>query len=211
MYHLIKKDFLIQKRQVMLTLLLLVFFSFSLSPMGAAGLSVSILAITYMLVFGAGQLEDKNNGDVMLISLPIRRHTIVLSKYVSVYVFAAYALLVNLVIHAVADLFLSRHSTDRSYFARASDGYVSIRCGNTRDGSCNADITGDLFLGVTDLLPEQGTLSADQVVFIWQTNKPRHLHAQRFFYVCENCAMAKDVHAKAAFGCFLCNRIHGRM
>jgi hypothetical protein len=89
---------------MLLSLLIMLFFSFSLSSLGTAGLAVSTLAICYMLVFGAGVLEDKNNSDMMLVSLPIQKKTIVLSKYVSVYVFAAYALLVNYVIHMAADL-----------------------------------------------------------------------------------------------------------
>ncbi|MDV2687075.1 ABC-2 transporter permease, partial [Alkalihalophilus lindianensis] len=55
--------------------------------------TVGVLTVTYQLVLGACALEDKNNGDIILISLPIRRNTIVLSKYVSIYVYAAYATL----------------------------------------------------------------------------------------------------------------------
>ena len=103
MFHLIKKDFLIQKRSLFFSLLIMIFFSFTLAPMGTAGLTVSTLAICYMLVYGAGTQEDKNNCDRMLISLPIRKETIVLSKYVSVYVFAALAILVNGLIRLAAE------------------------------------------------------------------------------------------------------------
>ncbi|GIN92692.1 hypothetical protein J22TS1_37430 [Siminovitchia terrae] len=91
MYHLIKKDILMQKRALKLSILLMIFFSFTLSNLGAAGLTIGILAITYQLVLGASALEDKNNSDIILISLPIKRTTIVLSKYVSIYIYAAYA------------------------------------------------------------------------------------------------------------------------
>ena len=105
MYHLIKKDFLIQKKSLKLSLLLMLFFSVTFSTLGSNGLTVSILAISYMLVLGASALEDNNNSDMMLASLPIKKHIIVLSKYISVYVFAAYALLINCIIHLTVDLF----------------------------------------------------------------------------------------------------------
>lgn len=109
MFHLIKKDVLMQKRTLLLSLLIMVFFSFTLSPMGTAGLTVSIWAICYLFVYGAGMLEEKTNGDKLLVSLPIRKNTIVMSKYVSVYVFAAYALLVNFIIRMLANLFQIPH------------------------------------------------------------------------------------------------------
>jgi hypothetical protein len=96
MYHLIKKDFLMQKRHLKLSLLVALFFAAVLASLGPLGLSLSIFVISYMLVLGASAQEDKTHGDMLLASLPIKKTTIVLSKYVSVYVFAAYATLVNL-------------------------------------------------------------------------------------------------------------------
>jgi hypothetical protein len=96
MYHLIKKDFLMQKRHLKLSLLVALFFAAVLASLGPLGLSLSIFVISYMLVLGASAQEDKTHGDMLLASLPIKKTTIVLSKYVSVYVFAAYAILVNL-------------------------------------------------------------------------------------------------------------------
>lgn len=93
MYHLIKKDFLIQKRALKLSLLLIAFFTITLSNIGPAGLTVGVLAITYQLALGASAIEDKNNSDIILISLPIKRNIIVLSKYVSIYFYAVFAAL----------------------------------------------------------------------------------------------------------------------
>ncbi|RST58643.1 ABC-2 transporter permease [Siminovitchia terrae] len=104
MYHLIKKDILMQKRALKLSILLMIFFSFTLSNLGAAGLTIGILAITYQLVLGASALEDKNNSDIILISLPIKRTTIVLSKYVSIYIYAAYATLGFYLIYLIVNL-----------------------------------------------------------------------------------------------------------
>lgn len=106
MYHLIKKDFLLQKKSLLIAVLLTIFFSFSFSEMGSAGLTLSVLAITYMLVLGASAIEDKTNSDKFLVSLPITRGKIVLAKYLSVYVFAAFAILLNGLINFILENFL---------------------------------------------------------------------------------------------------------
>ncbi|MFC0418229.1 ABC-2 transporter permease [Cytobacillus solani] len=104
MYHLIKKDILMQKRALKLSVLLIIFFTITLSNIGPAGLTVGVLAITYQLVLGASALEDKNNSDIILISLPIKRATIVLSKYVSIYIYAAYAAIGFYLIYFIVNL-----------------------------------------------------------------------------------------------------------
>ncbi len=101
MIHLIKKDILMQKKTIGLSLLFIFIFTFTLSEIGPSGLVVNILAVTYMLVLGASAVEDKNNSDIMLISLPIKKSTIVFSKYISVYIFAAYAALINFLIYYI--------------------------------------------------------------------------------------------------------------
>lgn len=88
-----------QKRTIGLSLLFIFFFTFTLSEIGPSGLVVNILAVTYMLALGASAVEDKNNSDIMLVSLPIKKNTIVSSKYISVYIFALYAALINLLIY----------------------------------------------------------------------------------------------------------------
>jgi ABC-2 type transport system permease protein len=98
MYHLIKKDFLLQKKNLKLSILIAFFFSVSFSSIGAAGLTYSIYAVSYLLALGASALEEKNNSDIFLVSLPIKKNNIVLSKYVSVYVFTAYSILLFYII-----------------------------------------------------------------------------------------------------------------
>lgn len=104
MYHLIKKDILMQKRSLKLSLLLFIFFSITFSNIGSVGLAIGVLAITYQLVLGASALEDKNSSDIILISLPIKRSSIVLSKYVSTYIYAAYAILGFYMVHLITNL-----------------------------------------------------------------------------------------------------------
>ncbi|MDF1511352.1 ABC-2 transporter permease [Robertmurraya sp. DFI.2.37] len=103
MYHLIKKDVIMQKRAIGFSLLFIFFFTFTLSEIGPSGLVVNILAVTYMLALGASAVEDKNNSDLMLVSLPIKKDTIVSSKYISVYIFAFYAVFVNYLIYLIVN------------------------------------------------------------------------------------------------------------
>lgn len=105
MYHLIKKDILMQKKSFALAILLMCFFTFTLSNIGPVGLSIGILAITYQLGLGASALEEKNNSDIILISLPIKKTTIVLSKYLSMFVYLSYALIGFSLIYLIANVF----------------------------------------------------------------------------------------------------------
>lgn len=104
MYHLIKKDFLVQKRNLKISLLIMLFFTLTFANVGTAGFAISVIAITYMLMQGAFAMDDKNNCDRMLISLPIQKNKIVLAKYVSIFVYAFYAIIVNLIIYAVFNI-----------------------------------------------------------------------------------------------------------
>ncbi|PAC35263.1 ABC-2 transporter permease [Caldifermentibacillus hisashii] len=104
MFHLIKKDLLVQKKSVLLSIVFILFFSLFFSKIGAPGLLIGVLGVTYLLALGSSAIDDKNNSDKMLISLPIKRNTIVLAKYLSVIVFAAFAILINLLIYLVVDI-----------------------------------------------------------------------------------------------------------
>lgn len=99
MYPLIKKDILIQKKVVTLAIFMMLFFAVTLASMGPGATIVGILTVTYMFVLGASAIEDKNKSDIILVSLPIKKQTIVLAKYLSVYVFATYAILLYAIIY----------------------------------------------------------------------------------------------------------------
>lgn len=104
MYHLIKKDFLIQKGSLKLTLLFMLILTIALNQLGAVGLMIGILAVTYQLVLGASAIEDQKNSEMMLVSLPIKRSTIVISKYFSVYVFTMFAMIGFYLIYLAVNL-----------------------------------------------------------------------------------------------------------
>jgi len=96
MYYLIKKDLLVQKYNLLISLLIVLTFTIAFANLGPVGLSLSIFAVSYILIMGAASQDDRTNGDMLLQSLPIKKSTIVSSKYVSVYVFAAFAILLNM-------------------------------------------------------------------------------------------------------------------
>jgi ABC-type transport system involved in multi-copper enzyme maturation permease subunit len=70
--------------------------------MGSIALTAGVVCTTYAVSFGASALEDKNKVDMVLNSLPIKRSSIVIAKYLSVFVYAFAALLVCFVIYSLA-------------------------------------------------------------------------------------------------------------
>ncbi len=49
-----------------------------------AGLVMGVVVFSYLIVQEASALEDISNSDVLLVSLPIKRTTIILPKYMSI-------------------------------------------------------------------------------------------------------------------------------
>ena len=89
MISLIYKDMLLQKKMFLFglgySLFVLVAFQ---NPVFAAGSYImGAVAIAYMLILGACAYEDKNKSEVILLSLPLKRRNIVISKYLSVFFF----------------------------------------------------------------------------------------------------------------------------
>jgi len=87
MINLIIKDILIQKRQLVFSLLYLGFMIIAFQSFGEIMFSAGIVAFIYMLSMTACASEDKVKSDIMLNSLPIKRVNIVLQKYISIYIY----------------------------------------------------------------------------------------------------------------------------
>lgn len=87
MFNLILKDILIQKKNVAIVLAYVIgsFFFFSYMPYGI--FTVIIAATVYIISQGAFWIDEKNNADFMLNSLPIDRKTLVKAKYLSIYLY----------------------------------------------------------------------------------------------------------------------------
>ncbi|MCQ4636262.1 ABC-2 transporter permease [Anaerovorax odorimutans] len=105
MLHLIKKDFLIQKRNLAVAVAFIVFLNLFAKQGSTFAFVLSVLGVTYILVLGSGDIEQKNDCNIILVSLPIKRSTIVLSKYLSIVIFAILAVVVDLVVQRVIMIF----------------------------------------------------------------------------------------------------------
>ncbi|SHI96417.1 ABC-2 transporter permease [Lutispora thermophila] len=87
MFNLVIKDILIQKKQLIFSLVYLVFILVTFQGMGEAMFPMGLVAMAYMLSMTACAYEEKNRSDLLLNSLPIKRESIVASKYLSVFVY----------------------------------------------------------------------------------------------------------------------------
>lgn len=99
MFNLVLKDIMIQKKSLLFCFgycfFVLVFFG----KQPAFGQSVYIMAsvaVSYLLLLGAGTIDSKNNTDLILNSLPLKRSQIVLAKYLTLPVYLVIALLFTL-------------------------------------------------------------------------------------------------------------------
>lgn len=94
MLNLVWKDILILKRILWIAPIygFCGLFVFSFTMQGAA-LSFITIMVTYTLLDRACDLDARNNSEIILNSLPLCRRDIVLAKYVSVFLYAAIAIL----------------------------------------------------------------------------------------------------------------------
>ncbi len=90
MIQLIKKDILMLRKTLLFAIIYPAIFILSFQSMGSAAIfSMSVIAVTYILILTAVAYDNKNKSDILLNSLPIGRARIVLSRYLSIYVFSA--------------------------------------------------------------------------------------------------------------------------
>ncbi len=85
MFNLIKKDFLMQKKSLyfMIGYGIFVFFAFQDASFAGFKYIMGGSAISYILIMTAIAHEEKNNSDIILNSLPLKRNTIVMAKYLT--------------------------------------------------------------------------------------------------------------------------------
>ncbi|MDO7786637.1 ABC-2 transporter permease [Desulforamulus aquiferis] len=87
MYYLILKDLLIQKKIIALSIAYVIFFIIAMQGTGFVMYATAITALTYMLVMTSCAYDEKNRSDLMLNSLPLKRTSIVIAKYISIFVY----------------------------------------------------------------------------------------------------------------------------
>lgn len=90
MFYLIMKDLRIQKRSFLFAFLYTFFIIFVFrKPDFSESLYIMMsIIIGYIFAFSAIGYDEKNNSDIFLLSLPIKKHSIVIAKYLSVFVFS---------------------------------------------------------------------------------------------------------------------------
>jgi len=92
MINLILKDILLQKKTAVYLLLYIAIFILAFQSIAAGAFTAIVIALTYQMVSTVCNYDDKANSDIVMNSLPLTRKTIVLSKYLSVIVYALLAI-----------------------------------------------------------------------------------------------------------------------
>ena len=111
MFNLLIKDIIVQKKTFWYLLfyipvLLLVLSSTTMAADIATALYATCTCfIGYLLIAGACSYDEQNRSEVFLNSLPIRRKDIVLSKYLSIFVYAVIGLAAGTVIVMINNIF----------------------------------------------------------------------------------------------------------
>jgi ABC-2 type transport system permease protein len=126
MYGLIKKDIMVQKKVVMVAVLLIIYFMFFFHSEGPTGLIAGITVVTYILTIGASTIDDRNKSEILLNSLPIKRRTIVLAKYLSALIFATCAIVVYSIIYFIVGIFQIPFNVISFSFEGLVGSYVAI-------------------------------------------------------------------------------------
>lgn len=101
MLNLIIKDILIQKKILLYSLFYAIFAPIVFSSMKPSGFGLYVfpsIAITYMLISMAASYDEKNKSEIILNSLPIKRTAIVISKYISIFVFAIIGIIFSILV-----------------------------------------------------------------------------------------------------------------
>ncbi|UNC91072.1 ABC-2 transporter permease [Candidatus Contubernalis alkaliaceticus] len=98
MLNLVLKDFIVQKNYFLFALgySFFIFFTFGYKggPLASAAYIMGTVAIIYMFVQNSCAVDEKNNSEIILLSLPLTRNNIVISKYISSVMFALFTLAV---------------------------------------------------------------------------------------------------------------------
>jgi len=94
MLNLIIKDLYLQKKMFLFALgySLFVLVAFQNPVFEAGSYIMGAVAVAYMFILGVCAYEDKNKSEIILISLPLKRRIIVVSKYLSVFIFTMVSL-----------------------------------------------------------------------------------------------------------------------
>lgn len=106
MHKLIMKDVLVQKRVFPYLLLYIPFALLTMRKLNSSSLYVIIsLTIAYMLASNSFALEEVSQSGRVILSLPVSRKEVVMSKYISIFVYIAAAIIVMSAVGGVLNTF----------------------------------------------------------------------------------------------------------
>jgi len=91
MLNLIWKDVLIQKKTLAYMGFYIVLFTFAFQSITADPFPAIAVAVTYQMIAAACSHEDKVGADILWNSMPVSREKLVLSKYLSIFVYTILA------------------------------------------------------------------------------------------------------------------------
>ncbi|NLM05123.1 MAG: ABC-2 transporter permease, partial [Clostridiales bacterium] len=101
MLNLIKKEFIIQKKYlfyyIFYSIFIFVIFSMSSNESAKSAYILAAVSVTYIFIQYSCAIEDRNNSERILNSLPISKKSIVLSKYFSLMIFSIIAVILSIV------------------------------------------------------------------------------------------------------------------
>lgn len=103
MLSLILKDFLIQKRNFCISIIFGIVYTFILRFTNDTNMFFLIpTMIAYLFLSGSCSIDEKNNSNILLASLPVERSDMVISKYISSFI----SLLVGIAITFISVMML---------------------------------------------------------------------------------------------------------
>ncbi|AWI06487.1 ABC-2 transporter permease [Clostridium drakei] len=97
MLNLVLKDVLIQKKYLIVSVLYAFLFSLCFKSNPSMVFNMVPTMIAYLLIGGACAFDDKNKSDIMLNSLPVNRVNLVISKYISSFLFIFIGILLSFI------------------------------------------------------------------------------------------------------------------
>lgn len=98
MFNLILKDILIQRKMFLFGVVYIMIMIIAFQKVGSPMFAASVVALSYVMTLSACAYDDKNKSDILFNSLPLKKYKIVLSRYLSVYVFAVLSIIYYVVI-----------------------------------------------------------------------------------------------------------------
>lgn len=100
MFSMIYKDILLARKMFLVSLIWVLFAIFAVSKTGWQYLGVCV-AIPYLFIMRACAYDEKNRAERMLNSLPISRSQIVFAKYLAIFIYLAYSIILYALVRTV--------------------------------------------------------------------------------------------------------------